>query len=257
MNTNDNPTWQVLKGHASVRDYLDKPVSDDLVTQLVECGQRASTSSNMQTTSVVHVADPDLKKELAVLSADQRQIHDSGAFLVFCADLHRDYLAWKLRGGDRFDGNYAEALLVSTVDAALFMQNVAVAAEAVGLGICMIGAIRNSPADVGRLLGLPSYVYAVAGFTMGWPAVEPGIKPRLPLGAVLHTNRYKADDELIREIEAYDQAMVEFYGSQGMHERDQRWTTVMSKRTGRFHQRELEPFLEEQGFGWQNGKDPA
>jgi hypothetical protein len=50
-------------------------------------------------------------------------------------------------------------------------------------------------------------------------------------------------------MEAYDQAMTEFYGSQGMHDRDPRWTRVAAGRTGRFHDRvELDEFLTVQGF---------
>ena len=50
--------------------------------------------------------------------------------------------------------------------------------------------------------------------------------------------------------ESYNQAMTEFYNSQGMHDRDPRWTRVMSGRVGRFHQRaDLDIYLRAQGFG--------
>ena len=50
-------------------------------------------------------------------------------------------------------------------------------------------------------------------------------------------------------MEEYDRTMIEFYASQGMHEGDQRWTTVMAGRTGQFHDRaELDEFLTAQGF---------
>lgn len=245
-----NTTIDLLKSHRSIRRFKDKPLEDGMLETLIECGQCASTSSNLQTYSIIHVADDARKKALAKLCADQKQIHQCAAFLVFCADLHRDHMANKMHGGARFDGDYAEALLIATVDVALVMQNVAVAAESVGLGICMIGAMRNEPKAVGTLLGLPPFVYAVAGLCIGYPAIDPACKPRLPLKAVFHEERYLEDETHQAYMADYDESMTTFYQSQGMHDRDPRWTRVMAGRTGRFHERvALDAFLQDQGFG--------
>ena len=244
-----NSTIETLKSHRSIRQYEDRPLPEGLLEELVACGQRASTSSNMQTYSVIHVAEPDRKAALAKLCGDQAQIHQSAAFLVFCADLNRCRLAGKLCGTDGLDGGYAEALLVATVDAALVMQNVAVAAESVGLGICMIGAIRNHPSAVGELLGLPALTFAVSGLCLGFPAQDPASKPRLPLGAALHRERYLDEGEHSAALEAYDRSMVAFYELQDMHPSDPRWTSVVAERAGAFHSRaELDTFLRDQGF---------
>ena len=244
-----NPTIDLLLGHRSVRRYEDRPLPEGLLERLIACGQRASTSSNLQTYSVIHVADPEEKAELAKLCGDQVQVHQSAAFLAFCADLHRCRLGGEIQQAERFDGDYAEALLIATVDAALVMQNVAVAAESAGLGICMIGAIRNHPKAVGRLLELPPYVYAVSGLCLGYPTEDPAAKPRLSMDAVLHRDRYIDDATHRGHLEAYDRAMVDFYTSQGMHRDDPRWTTVIAGRAGEFHNRaELDGFLRDQGF---------
>ncbi len=244
-----NPTIDLLLSHRSIRRFEDRPLPDGVLETLIRCGQQASTSSNLQAYTAIHVADPERKKRLAELCADQVQIHESAAFLAFCADLHRDRMCNQMHAAERFDGDYVEALMIATVDVALMMQNVAIAAEAMGLGICMIGAMRNNPKAVGALLGLPAHVVAVAGFCIGYPAQAPEVKPRLPLSAVLQRERY-LDDETHRAILAdYDQTMVEFYASQGMHTGDQRWTKVMAERTGQFHAREeLDEFLTAQGF---------
>ena len=164
-----NPTIDLLLSHRSVRRFQNRPLPDGVLETLIRCGQQASTSSNLQAYTVIHVADPKRKKRLAELCADQVQIHQSAAFLAFCADLHRDRMANRMHDAERFDGDYAEALMIATVDVALMMQNVAIAAESLGLGICMIGAMRNNPKSVGRLLDLPPYVVAVAGFCIGYP----------------------------------------------------------------------------------------
>ena len=244
-----NPITDHIKNHRSIRRFEDRPLPKGLVEELVTCGQSASTSSNLQAYSVIEVSDPKRKKALAELCADQVQIHQSPTFLVFCADLNRDRLAGQLHGVENFDTDYVEALLIATVDAALVLQNVALAAESHGLGICMIGAIRIHPKAVGKLLNLPPLVYAVAGLCLGYPAKDQQQKPRLPLETILHQERYPEDDQQINHIKGYDQTMVEFYSSQAMHDKDPRWSKVMAARTARFHERaELDEYLSDQGF---------
>ena len=244
-----NPITDVMKKHRSIRQFEERPLPKGLMEEIVSCGQRASTSSNLQAYSVIEVSDPIRKKELAELCADQKQVHQSASFLVFCADLHRNRLAGMIHDAEYFDGDYVEALLIATVDAALILQNVALAAESHDLGVCMIGAIRNHPKAVGSLLNLPSFVYAVAGLCLGYPAVDPKCKPRLPIDTILHKEHYPEDADQLKHMKDYNQTMIDFYKSQQMHDRDPRWTKVMASRTAKFHDRvELDAFLTNQGF---------
>ena len=116
-----NPTIQLLLGHRSMRRYQDRPLPEGLLEQLIACGQKASTSSNLQAYSIIRVSKKERKAELAKLCADQIQIHQSAAFLVFCADLHRLQIAHGMRQDERENGqfsvDYIEALLIATVDA--------------------------------------------------------------------------------------------------------------------------------------------
>ena len=249
-----NSTIEILKSHTSVRRFTDKPLPDGLLEELVACGQQASTSSNLQTYSIIHVADPDVKTKITKLCGDQLQIKESAAFLAICADLHRDRLAFDLHSSGQFDTSYIEAMLMSTIDAALVMQNIAIAAESHGLGICMIGAIRNHPIEIGKLLELPDHVFAISGFCIGYPDPEhpTAIKPRLSQQAILHRDRYLNDDAMLVQMESYNQTMTEFYDSQGMHDQDPSWTHVVSGRVSNFQRRaDLDVFLRKQGFNLQ------
>ena len=245
-------TIDVMHAHTSCRQFTDEPVSEDLLESLIEAGTRASTSSNMQAYTIISITEADLKAQVAKLCADQAQIHQSAVFLAFCADLYRLKLCTDLHGVTGTDFGVTEAMLVAVVDTALVMENVAVAAESVGLGICMIGALRDRPFEVRESLFLPRHVFAVAGMCIGWPAQENEPKPRLPLDAVWHRNRYRSDAELISLIEAYDAIMPAFYQSQGLHPRDPRWTSVMSRRAGEVKKRmDVGRLLREQGFDTQ------
>ena len=242
--------------HASVRSYRPDPVPPALVEAIVVAGQRASTSSNLQRWSVVAVADAATRQTLADLCGQQAHIAQAPLFLAWCADLARLQRTCHLRGYSQ-EAGYLENFLVAAVDAAIAMQNAALAAESLGLGICYIGAIRNRPREVIDLLGLPRLVIPIAGMTVGWPAVEPKRRPRLPLEAVLHWERYDASgqDQALAE---YDRAMaatgiyagrqVAVPGRPGEME-DYGWTEHSARRVSQAHRVRLREVVEKQGFG--------
>lgn len=242
----------VMHAHFSCRSFAREPVHDELLETLIEAGTRASTSSNMQAYTIISVTEPELKLRLIGLCADQKQIHESAVFLAFCADLYRLKLCARMQGVEDFDLGVAEAMVVAVVDTALVMENVAVAAESVGLGICMIGALRNHPFEVREALFLPKHVFPLAGMCLGWPAEQHEPKPRLPLDAVWHRNRYRSDQELHALIEAYDSIMSAFYQSQGMHQKDPSWGSVTARRLAAFRKRlDVGRLLRNQGFNTQ------
>jgi FMN reductase (NADPH) len=239
-----------------VRDYRPDPVPDELVEILVAAGQRSSTSSNLQTYSVVVVRDADRRARLAELCGRQRQIVQAPVFLAWCADLSRLDRVCQQRGYEQ-DADYLESFLVAAVDAALAMQNAALAAESLGLGMCYIGAIRNQPRAVIDLLGLPQRVFPVSGMTVGWPAAEPFLRPRLPLEAILHRETYDTAGES-EALAAYDEAMIEtgiYDGRQvpvpGLEGEVEAygWQEHSARRASQPWRTELRAVLEEQGFG--------
>ncbi len=243
-------TIEQLLSHRSVRSFTEEPISPQTLHAILEAGMRASTSSNMHAYSVIHIAEPDLKTQMAKLCGDQKQIHQSAVFLAFCADLHRLGLACAQHAAPPIEAN-AEALIVATVDTALLMQNSVIAAESLGYGICMIGAMRNFPHEVADALGLPKHVYAVAGLCIGRPASESSLppKPRLPLDAVLHTNSYMSEQNMLRQIDRYDQQLSEWYDRANMHADDSRWSRVMGQRVAGFKKRQpVDDLLKCQGF---------
>lgn len=200
-------TIEQIYRHASIRAYKPDPVPAHLVETIVAAGQRSSTSSNLQTYSIVAVTDAEKRTRMAELCDDQRQILQAPVFLAWCADLSRLDRICHLRGYKQVS-IYVENFLVAAVDAAIAMQTAALAAESIGLGICYIGAIRNEPEQVIELLELPELVFPISGMTVGWPAVEPFIRPRLPLNSVLHWEEYDLEGETAALAE-YDQAMID------------------------------------------------
>lgn len=212
-----NSSLTTLLSHRSIRAYLSKPLPSGTLETLVAAAQSASTSSNLQTWSVVAVEDPARKDRLAQLAGNQAHIRQAPLFLVWLADLARLTRIAEQRGLAHAGLDYLEMFLMAAIDASLAAQNAVTAAESLGLGTVYIGGIRNYPAEVAAELGLPSQVFAVFGLCVGYPdlAKPAAVKPRLPQAAVLHreTYRLEAQDAAITD---YNQIMAAFYASQNM-----------------------------------------
>ncbi len=241
-----NEVTRLLKLHKSIRKFTDQKVSDELINEIVSCGQAAATSSNIQATTVIRVRDDKKREKLAELAGGQGYVSRAGAFLMFCADLHRPQLACELKGGD-FSEGMTEHFIIATADVALFAQNCVVAAESLGLGICYIGGIRNNPQSVSELLDLPDQVYPLFGLCLGYPDQDPEVKPRLPLSTVLKEERYQNPDDT-SGITAYDEQIREYYKSRTGGKKDSCWSDEMKALVGKESRPHMRDFLRKRGF---------
>jgi nitroreductase len=245
-------TLDTLLAHRSVRHFREEPLPEGTLALLIAAAQSAATSSNLQAWSVVALQEPAHKSAAATLCGNQAFIREAPLFLVFCADLARltDVSDGAGLPGEGLD--YFEMFLVAAIDTALAAQNAAVAAEALGLGYCYVGAARNEPRALAELLALPPRAVALFGMAVGTPADDrAAVKPRLPLAEVLHHERYDAG---AREshVAAYDATMAAFYDAQQMNVTGT-WSHHSARRvanTGALSGREiLRQILEERGFG--------
>jgi len=250
-----NATLDLISRHGSVRKYRPDPVPVETIETIVAAAQRTSTSSNMQAYSVVAVMDAAKRARLAEQCGNQEHIAQAPVFLAWCADLARLDRACEVRGYIQETG-YVENFLIAAVDTVIAAQTAALAAESLGLGICYIGSIRNNTQAVIDLLELPRLVFPVTGMTLGWPAAEPPIRPRLDQSAVLHWERYE-DAGLDEALAEYDRAMAAtgIYGGRqvpvpGKPEvmEDYGWTEHSARRVAQAVRTDLREVLERQGF---------
>lgn len=241
-----SPTIDLLKNHRSIRKFTDAPVGDDLLHKLIAAGQAAASSSFLQGVTIMRVTDPDKRATFKEITGGQAYVEAAPEFLVFCADLSRPMRCCTEHGGSPSEG-LTEHFIIATVDVALYAQNVAVAAESAGLGICYIGAIRNDAARSAELLDLPQQVYPVFGMCIGWPDQDPEVKPRLPVSVVLKENSYSIDGEA-EAIATYDDEMRTYYATRSANIKIQGWSEQMAGLLGKESRLHMRPFLESKGF---------
>ncbi|HEY5293212.1 MAG TPA: nitroreductase family protein [Burkholderiales bacterium] len=227
-----NDVLRCLLAHRTVRAYLPDALPPGTFETLVSAAQSAASSSNLQLWSVIAVEDAGRKARLAQVAGGQAQIEQAPLLLVWLADLARADRVAAARGRTLEGCAYLEFFMVAAIDAALAAQNAAVAAEAMGLGTCYVGALRNDPERVAAELGLPPRTMAVFGMSVGRedPARTTEIKPRLPQPLLAFRERYAAPQAEAELVASYDETLAAFSRSQGMG--DVNWTSRVFARMG-------------------------
>ena len=251
-----NPVLELINKHSCMRKFKSEPVSVDLFERIIAAWQRVSTSSNLQSYSVVVTTLPKILEKLSEISSNQEHIRSAPVFLTWCADLARLQKVCQMRNYEQNTG-YFENFLIAAVDASIAAQNAALAAESLGLGICYIGGIRNNPREVIRLLELPSLVFPITGMTIGWPLGEKQTHPRLPLQAILHWEKYDTS-AYGKALLEYDQVMIQtgIYDNRPVNNPDQNgemenygWLEHTARRVSKIIRPGLRKEIEDQGFG--------
>jgi len=180
----------LLLKHKTIRKYADKNIDDALLNQILEAGTRASTTGNMQVYSVIVTRDEEKKKALAPFHFNQPMIVNAPVTLTVCADFNRFNKWCQQRNAEPGYDNFL-SFMTAAIDALLVAQNICIAAESKGLGICYLGTTTYMADKIIDLMDLPKGVVPVTTISLGYPDETPEQVDRLPLDAVVHYETYK------------------------------------------------------------------
>lgn len=241
-----NETLAIMQNHRSIRNYLDKPIPDDLLQLILQSVQHLPTSINGQQVSIVLVKDAAKKKTISELAGGQAWIEQAPVFLVFVVDFYKSFLGAEMTAHTQVIHESVEGMLVGTLDAGIAMGAAIVAAESLGLGIVPIGGIRKNPEEIIKLLELPRFTYPVAGLVIGYPADLSSKKPRLPIETFVHHEIYQKD-HLQQQIEHYDEIMTAYYSERG-GKKNTNWSSQVSEIYQYVYFPKVYPTMKDQGF---------
>ncbi|MFQ5881359.1 MAG: nitroreductase family protein [Candidatus Methylomirabilales bacterium] len=158
---------EAIKQRRSIRQFQRKALPPKVLDNLIEALGWAPSAGNLQSRKSYFVFSEGLKAQLARAALDQDFIAQAPLAVVACAD-HR--ISW--RYGERGVSLYC------LMDVAASLQNLLLAARALDLGSCWIGAFDED--EVRKLLKLPPYLRPVAIVPIGFPAEQPEPPPRVP-----------------------------------------------------------------------------
>lgn len=189
-----------LMQRRTIRKYTNAPVAPEIINDLLLAAAQSSNTGNMQAYSVVVTTDAKLRKALAPAHFNQTMITDAPVVLTFCADFNR-FSQW-CRQRDATPGyNNFQSFMAAAIDAVIFAQTFAIAAEHIGLGICYLGTTTYNAQEIISALELPQLVVPVTSLTVGYPEIKPPLTDRLPMAAVVHQQKYTPfSEEEVNEL---------------------------------------------------------
>ncbi len=210
----DMPVYDAMMTQRSIRRVLPDPVEDAVVLKCIELALRAPTGNNGQNWEFIVVKDRRVKEKLA---KKNRQLWNiSYHTLIRRIAAHDESMAKTARAvqwqADHFteipvlvvaclrlgvlDGRVPFVRLPHAIESAYYgsiypsVQNLLLAARAMGLGASMITLPLWRVGSARRALGLPHAVTPCCVVALGWPRGRYGPTTRKPLEQVLHLDTY-------------------------------------------------------------------
>lgn len=151
-------TIKTIHTRRSVREYIDQPIPETMVTQLLAAAMAAPSARNQQPWEFVVITDPDILGKIPAINPNAQMAVQSPLAILVCGNLKTETAPgyWVL-------------------DCAAAVQNLLLLAHAKGLGAVWTGTYPNEERIDGytTLLDLPEHVIPHTLVVIGYPAQQP------------------------------------------------------------------------------------
>jgi nitroreductase len=164
---------EAITTRRSIRAFTEKDVSSDQVKVLLEAMIASPSAGNRQPWRIYVVRDEKVKQKLAIGAGDQDFIMEAPVVFVICRVPDESGTRYRNRGRTFY----------SIQDTAAMTQNLLLAAHALGLGACWVGAFNDSA--IIAALECASGVLPVAIVPVGFPAESPKRRARRSIDSVV------------------------------------------------------------------------
>ena len=159
---------EALKTRRSKRKFLPKPISKEVVEDIIDCGRLAPSAVNIQPVEFIVVTKGEIRKRIAEMADRGRFIAHAPVCIAVFSRQTKYYLE---------DGSTAS-------------ENLLLAAHAHGLGACWVAGDKKPYAEkVRQLLGAPQDFRLISLIPMGYSDEQPKL-PKRKLKDVLHWEKY-------------------------------------------------------------------
>jgi nitroreductase len=150
----------------SIRKFKPTAVPKEALDKIAEALLWAPSAGNLQSRRFYFVSNGEKKKQLAEAAHNQKSIEEAPVCIVACADKNILF-----QYGQRGKEVYC------ILDVAASVENAMLAAHALGLGTCWIGAFEEDA--VSKILSLPRNLRPVSLIPLGYPAEKPKAPARI------------------------------------------------------------------------------
>ncbi len=209
---------KVQLSHRTIREFTSTPVDEETIKTLMEVARRTATSNGMQSTSIIRITDPIVKRQVTDI-CKQEYVFRAPVLYIFVADCYRNMRIANDKGCNEESAGDMDRFFQAVTDTCLAAQNVVNAAESLGLGALYLGSTLNDAAKMIEVLQLPKLTFPVVGLGLGYPNQNPSLKPRLDNKFKVFENKYEVFDNYLESIADYDEEMQTYYDLRNSNQR--------------------------------------
>jgi len=166
--------FETLRKRYSARCYQPRAVSEADLQRILQAANDAPSAGNLQAYDIVVVRDAVRRRQLAKAALDQDFIAQAPVALVFLANPYYNRHRYGERG----------ARLYALQDATIACAHAQLAATALGLATCWVGAYDDEAVE--RIVGASSPMQPVAILPIGYAADAPVQRSRRRLDELAH-----------------------------------------------------------------------
>jgi len=182
--------FEAIRTRRSIRKYMDKPVEDEKLREVLESVRMAPSWANYQCWRLVVVKDKAMKEQISALSYVEsyfapkgykanpamKALAEAPVVIVLCAEPAQSGVIW----GQTY----------YLVDVGLAAQTMMLAARGLGLGTVFVGVYDEE--KLKNVLGIPATIRIVGLFPLGYPVEDKKAgPPRKPLEEICHYGHWE------------------------------------------------------------------
>jgi nitroreductase len=182
---------EAIKNRRSIRKYKADPVDDKTLETILDAARLAPSWANTQCWRFIVIRDSNLKIQLAetltppapgmAANPSLNAMRNAPVVIVACAEKGIAGFYGGKPTTDKGDSWYM-------FDVALAMENLMLAATALGLGTVHIGQFDSPKAA--SLLGIPENFAIVEMTPVGYPEFQPNPRPRKTMAEVVFKDKF-------------------------------------------------------------------
>ncbi len=147
-----NEVIKQLSNRKSIRQFTGESISKENLELIIKTAQRCPTSVNGQQISLIYTRDKEKIKQIAQICGGQLQVETADVFMTIIVDFNRTAYAVSQAKEEQQIHKSAEGVLVGAVDAGIMLNAIQVSAESLGFGTTAIGAVRNDPQAMNKIV---------------------------------------------------------------------------------------------------------
>lgn len=201
--------FTVVGTQRAMRRLKPDPVPEELIKKIIWAATRAPNGGNVQPWRFLVVTDPEKKRALQQIYVGEwekyRKAREGAAPPAPMTEEQQRAAARNFASGQHLADHLHEVPVIVIACGFLLevntgiasgssiypaIQNLMLAARALGLGTALTTLHRHNEGAVRELLGIPEEAHTAALIPVGWPEGHFGAGPRLPVEAVTYWDHW-------------------------------------------------------------------